>query len=333
MEKNRKNSPKSPWTVTSFIIRGVIFWFFGAFLASYSYAEGGASAQSLLDQANKALSGKKSEHESPPESPTPAGSKTPVKKQKKMTSSGKQTSEESSETSDEGPTCDVPAPQKETLRAMNTSDLDRLLTLELAAEKKDAEPADPRFWTVLSAGVSRIDQGYVFTKDDDEFRIRNGSKLQGVKVSFIPSWRIPSWSSSYVEASSLVSGGLGYFSGEPTVERTGIESEVTTYEYHVIPLDLSLGLGLDTKNRFGFQLFYGFAGDLVSQIGKGESDTVSEYILGDAATLQFIFRITQKAELILHWQKRGVGLLKYARNTAASSSQVYGIGFGINLAG
>ena len=285
-----------------------------------AYALAGESVENLLQQANSALSGQKGSSSS--------DDKSAQKSPKKININTQKETQKNTDVQNAAKDKDTEKPQKETLRAMNTAELDKILFMELEQQKKDAKPIDPQITTSLMLGVSRVESGYEFTKDDDTFKVEKNASLKGGKVGLVPSWSI---SNDYLSAHNLATRSLlaleiGYLSGHLPVERSGIESGKDTYEYRVIPLDLALGLSLENNKNIGVRAFYGFGSEIVSQTGQGDSDTLSEYFMNDTLTAQAFFRLTPRAEFSFCWQKRGSGLVKFAKN---SSGQVFGLGFGL----
>jgi hypothetical protein len=143
-----------------------------------------------------------------------------------------------------------------------------VLNIDVRALSHEQEPQDPRFIAYFSGGIFTARPSFSLYKDDDSFSLHGPAQLSGGTMALSTSWSVS-------RIKLLVKGGAGIYSGSGDVVRTGVENTEGTYDFYIVPINLSAGVGIELFKRLNVAATYGPSLDLITQKGNGQVDTLS----------------------------------------------------------
>lgn len=262
--------------------------------ATFAYAQGQNSVESLLNQAEDALNGQmKSGKDKAKVKRTKTVDPIEKKKAKKKSLPEKEKNAEAKDKS-------------LILQSFPDSVLKDLVQIKTEESKNDKKLEMSTKDFSLGLVMNSISDTYELDKDDDTFTLLGRALLVGINVSY----RVLLFSDYYKKNPYGVSviADLSYLRGHAKVHRQGIESYSDTYLYQQIPVDLSLVASTYISNQLSFMLGAGYSMEALRQEGSGQYDSVSAFARG--GLVSFIAQYDYEEDRFLRFTYKQRGIMK-----------------------
>lgn len=236
-------------------------------------------------------------------------------------------------------------PQK--LVPLTVPNIGEVLALDQQAAERERLRRKSLISAQIGAGMDQLHGAYTVSKDDDTFSLHSAQTLTGIQADVQSEWPItigglaaPTTAESLNQTpwrpSLLVGVGFGIFQGQVEIARRGVENYDDRNDYQLIPLHAMIGLGSAFYGHWLLSTTYGFAADVVRQLGRGQTDTYTELFTGDVFALGAGYRFDTGVDLVLRLQERGTPLMRVGSKESTASrvaGRVLTIGVGMPVAG
>lgn len=289
-----------------------------AFAATNEPANSG-SIQDLLNQAEGALLAKPTTEKKSPKKP----------KTKSATPTESESTTESTSNLGLRPVPTVSNPTENKLTPFDGAGVDKVLALDLEAQKREHDTFYPQSVFFVGLGMQRLEPKYSMVKDDDTFTNSGRSALNGVFLEVSPRWKIEWMSSSSLTSFMAVSLGTGYFQADVAVQRTGVQPEMETVKYQLFPGDAAFQLGFELWNRFGIYGSYGAGFEVLHQSGRGTTDSVTDTFYGEVGSVGLFGNINRSMQIFVTYKARGTRLI-LKQSTISGQMIMGGLAFALS---